>query len=182
MVTTLEYPGALQRQDVGRLFDHAKWRVGAGFVAADVATLLGREKPAISAGANLGGVFQHGLGDLPTPVVFLPSAADQPQGNALGAAGSDAGQTLELDNEALEGFGIVDSSHGRGDENRTTKSAGFPGGLRPKHPSFGKVCSWKTTRSPPPPPVDLPPPVHHERLSQPPPLELGARCNGRGNW
>lgn len=108
---------ALQRQDIGGLFDHAQGTVRARLVAADLAAFLRREETAVCARTHLGGVLKDGLGDLLAAVAGVGAgrlAADQPQCDPFGAAGADARQALELGNETLEGFGVVNATHGTG--------------------------------------------------------------------
>ena len=167
VVTALEDARAFEREDVGRLFDDAERRVGAGLVAADLAGVLRGEKAAVTAGAHLGGVFEHGLGHLPATAAFPAVGAHQPESDALGAAGSDAGQTLELDDEALERFRVVDSAHSSEGENATETTA-FPPRVASKILLAYKGLTMET------PPADTDPPPPPTRPLRPS-RRLGAR-------
>ena len=73
--------------------------------------LVNREKSTVCARAHLGRVFEHGLGNLLAPAAVPPITSDEPQGNSLGATRPNAGQTLELADETLERFRIVEAGH-----------------------------------------------------------------------
>ena len=100
MVATTEGPGALNGDQVERLFDHAEEGEVAGGVAADAAELLVGDVAADGAGS---GVRPH-RADRPSEGERLGlGGAQQVEGEPLGGAGADPWESGEGLNEALDG-------------------------------------------------------------------------------
>lgn len=108
MIPATEEPRALDGQDIRRVFDYADFGSSPGLVPADFAGFPHAEKPADAAGAEvLRGRLQGG-GEVQRACV---AGGSQPEGNTLGAARADAGQTPELSREFAERLRIINRLH-----------------------------------------------------------------------
>jgi len=109
VVAAAEDAGAFEGEDFGGLLDDADEGGIAGGVGAELAKRLGGEEAAAGAGADGRGDFADGAGNLPRAGV---ARLDHPEGDALGAAGADAGHALQLGDESADGGGVFGTLHG----------------------------------------------------------------------
>jgi hypothetical protein len=98
----VEFAGPFHRQQVTGVGHHADLAVAAFLVAADLAELLGRKMETAAALPHLAAGGQQGIGETADLLLRL---AQKMQGQALGRAGADARQALELIDQPGQGSG-----------------------------------------------------------------------------
>ncbi len=93
MVPSAEGAGFFQRQDIGRLLDHAKKFHRARRIRANVAKFVGREIAAEFAGMNSTARLRDGPRDL---LRLIAARLDDPERNPFGRAWANAGHVTKL--------------------------------------------------------------------------------------
>jgi hypothetical protein len=124
VVVAAEDPGALDGQDVGGLFHDAEEGRVPVRGGADGAAVRGGEEAAHGAGGDVPVHRDEGFGEGERGFSGL---LEEPEGHAFGGAGADPGEALELEDEALEGGGIIEFQGGTGrDGQRDWRTRAWP--------------------------------------------------------
>jgi hypothetical protein len=109
MIVAAKGSGTFQGQNIGGLFDDAEELPLTMFALANgAAVFLGREEAASPAFGHFAGRGDKGFGERQGS---LRSALDQPDGDSLGALGTNPGELLELGDEAPHRIRVVDRGH-----------------------------------------------------------------------
>ena len=108
MVATAECAGSFKGKDVGGLFYHAELGGISLRIGAKLAERFSSEESALGTGFDRLCCVANGTCNFSRTRV---AALDHPQGDSLRASGTDAGHSLELGDEMLDGRRIIDALH-----------------------------------------------------------------------
>src|SRR6266568_300319 len=108
MIATAERPGLFERQDIGRLFDHAEQLDRAGRIRTDIAKLIGRKVAAQLARTNSAACFGNRARDL---FGLIAARLHHPKCNSFGRTRTDPGHLAKLRDQIPQRGWIFRFSH-----------------------------------------------------------------------